>query len=458
MDSESPSEAVSDESGVGECSNIFGDVDLGHFIPFRKADVIDMCVADGGLPEADGQGFRSFCEILSALFHFEYHQRLETLKDCFAPFNPDADTRCVQHLTADELRDREQRFIEMLKEVLVGANYVEMSRAELEEALNAESRFKVSLSVDLDDFEELVVFVRGKGPRPDLRKTLLGLRKKTVETIYYERVVIYIRFKGEEYFRAKRLKNVPFQPGESCLKLFKDIPVEDMQTVFPNAAIRMRTVDKLILGVPAAVGGLVVLVTKLGATLLLILGLVAFWLGISKKAVTVEQRHLVALGIGLATLGGYVFRQLSKIKNRKIQYLKSLSESLYFKVLDNNAGVFSHLTDAAEEEDNKEALLAYYFLCTRKADLTEPQLDAAIEKWFLDRHGVKLDFEVDDAMDKLERLELAWREGDVLRVKSLGDAKVRIDYIWDNYFTYNNEAEAAQKADEDAPPEGGSSS
>ncbi len=37
--------------------------------------------------------FREVFRILEALFHFEFHRSLETLKNCYAPFNPDADTR-----------------------------------------------------------------------------------------------------------------------------------------------------------------------------------------------------------------------------------------------------------------------------------------------------------------------------------------------------------------------------
>ncbi|MHC4506686.1 MAG: hypothetical protein ACYTFI_25620, partial [Planctomycetota bacterium] len=64
-----------------------------HFIPFRKADVIDMCLADGVLADPEKKSFGEFAKILGALFHFEYHERLETLKDSFVPFNPDADAR-----------------------------------------------------------------------------------------------------------------------------------------------------------------------------------------------------------------------------------------------------------------------------------------------------------------------------------------------------------------------------
>ena len=418
-------------------TNVFGDGALGHFIPFRKSDVIEMCIADGGLPDGEAQSFRDFCRILSSLFHFEYHHRLETLKDSYAPFNPDADTRAVGVVEGPQRLERERRFVQMLREVLLGANYVELSHQEVDDLLDEETQFKIRLIVDLADFQELCVFVRGKYTRTETRRALYGLRRRQAEGVYYGRIVVYLRFKDKAYFKAKRLKHAPFQPGECCLKLFKDVAEENFEIVFPNARMSMRPVDKLVLGVPAAAGGLMVLVTKLGSALLVVLGVIAVWLGLRKQPPPIDSQTLVALGVGLATFGGYIFRQLSKVKSRRLRYLKSLAERLYFKVLDNNAGVFHRLIDDAEEEDNKEAILAYYFLCTRKGDLTEPRLDAQIERWFAEKHGVKLDFEVDDAMGKLERLELAWRQGEFLRVKPLDQAKQRIDYIWDNYFTYN---------------------
>ncbi|MCP4361248.1 MAG: DUF3754 domain-containing protein, partial [Chloroflexi bacterium] len=62
------------------------------FIPYRRAALIELCLEDGQLSEADWPKFREYCEILSAYYHFELHRSLETLKENFAPFNPDRDT------------------------------------------------------------------------------------------------------------------------------------------------------------------------------------------------------------------------------------------------------------------------------------------------------------------------------------------------------------------------------
>jgi hypothetical protein len=66
-------------------------------------------------------------------------------------------------------------------------------------------------------------------------------------------------------------------------------------------------------------------------------------------------------------------------KNRKIQFMKALSENLDFRNLDNDAGVFHFLLDAAEEEVT-EAVLAYHFLRTAARPLTAAELDRRISR------------------------------------------------------------------------------
>ena len=78
----------------------------------------------------------------------------------------------------------------------------------------------------------------------------------------------------------------------------------------------------------------------------------------------------------------------------------------------NNASVIFQLVDEAEEEECKEALLAYYFLLAAGEPLPAKTLDEQIEHWFLQRWQYRLDFEISDALAKLERLGLARRDND----------------------------------------------
>jgi hypothetical protein len=412
------------------------DANRNRFIPFRKADIVDMCGNDSRMEAGDAEEFREFCRILEALLHFEFHQNLEALKNCYVPFNPDADTRLLTNYTPKEKFDLQKELVAQLTTVLNSANFEQITADDLEQALAEESLFKIRLEVDFDDFEEVIFFRRGESLKQETLVTLFGLRKKRFSFTNYDRVAVYIKFKEKQYFDDRDRKKLNFVPGSTIIKLFHNVPKADLEMLFPNSEVRMKTIDKLIIGVPAAVSGVVVIVTKLGATMILLASVLAFWMGLSKEEAQLNQKHLIALGAGLATLGGFLFRQISKFKNRKIKFMKALSDNLYFKNLDNNAGVFHHLIDAAEEEEVKETVLAYFFLLTEKQPLLQAELDDIIEKWRETGGGCKINFEIEDAINKLERLELVTREGDRLRCLPLAEARRRLDHIWDNYFTF----------------------
>ena len=413
--------------------------DRERFIPFRKADIVDMCVEDSELADEEKKEFREFTQVLAALFHFEFHQRLENLKNCYAPFNPDADTRPIADATDEEKARSQKKLVAEMTAVLEAANYERITAENLEQAFSEESLFKIRLEVDFDDFEDVIFFRRGKSIQQETLRLFYGLRKKDLTFTNYDRVAVYLKFKDRAYFDARERKNLPFVPGSTIIKLFQNVPKADLEMLFPNSRVRMKTIDKVVIGVPAAVSGIIVVATKLGASLILVGSVIAFWLGFGSEEVQVNQKHLIALGAGLGTLGGFLFRQIGKFKNRKIKFMKALAENLYFKNLDNNLGVFYHLIDAAEDEEVKEATLAYYFLLTAERALTKSELDDRIEKWFAQRWNCDLDFEIEDAMHKLQRLELVVRNGDLLEARPLPEAKKQLDYIWDNYFQFNRD-------------------
>ena len=100
------------------------------------------------------------------------------------------------------------------------------------------------------------------------RTSWIGLVSKTIAFTNYERVVVYIRFR-DDYQQTK--DQLPAcRPGSTLLKLFQNVPKADLEMLFPNTPVRMRTVDKLLIGVPAVVSGGIVLTTKLGASLVLL--------------------------------------------------------------------------------------------------------------------------------------------------------------------------------------------
>lgn len=405
-----------------------------RFIPFRKNDIVQMC-ADALPADIEKADFNGLCALLINRIHYDYHQQLEALKDNYAPLDPDKTTRVLSDVSPSRKTDSQKRFAKGFAKLLDAANFEKVTDQDLQDALNEESLFKVRLAVSFDDFEEVVFYRRGESQKSETLRTFWGLRKKTISFTNYDRVAIYITFKGEQHFAGKKAPPVGFSPGSTIVKLFRNVPKADLEMLFPNSEVRMRPIDKVFIGGSAAVGGIVVLVTKLGASILLLASLLAFWLGINNEPVEVTNQHLITFGIGMGVFGSFIFKEWTKFKNRKIRFMKALSDNLYFKNLDNNAGVFHTLLDAAEEEDSKEAILAYTFLLMhRDTGLTETQLDNHIETWFRNTHQCTLDFDVPDAISKLVTMQLVTVDKDHYFAHPPVKATQILDEYWDNLF------------------------
>lgn len=404
-----------------------------------------MCADE--VPDDERESFLAFAELLASLLHHEFRGRLEVIKDSYHPFNPDTDTRTVVEPGAVERQEAQQRLVDELTALAEAANFERIGADDLERAFVEESLMKVRLEADFDDFEQVVFYRRGEHTREEEVKQLFGLRKRTITFTNYGKVLVYVKFKDAAHFEAqgKKVDKLPFAPESTIIKLFQDVPSADLEMLFPNARVRMRRIDKLLIGVPAVVSGIIMVVTKLVAALLPVLLLLAFWLGVRKEPVELNQSQLLALAAGLMAFGGFLVRQFTKFKNRKIQFMKALSENLYFRNLDNDAGVFHHLLDAAEEEEVKEAVLAYHFLRGAGQPLTPEDLDRRIEDWFARKWAATFDFEVDDGVGKLRRLELVDEDAQGrLTAVTLDEAKRRLDETWDNLFSYNAPSRAAE--------------
>jgi hypothetical protein len=360
-----------------------------------------MCIDEGLLDTEATAVFRQACDAIDQTFHQQFHDIKQRVKDAYAPLDPDADTRLVELSTRAE---EDVSLVEVLGGLLDRANYEKVTERDLQRALGAASLFQVRLYVDMDDFEEVLLYTRGASRREETLREFFGLWRRRVQFINYDRVLLYIRFR-QDIDSDSALGDC--RGGSTMLKLFQNVPAADLEMLFPNIRVGMRWLDRLLIGVPALVSGGLVFTTKAGATLLLLGSLLGFWLGLSTRPVELDKAALLALGAGLGALAGYCWKQFSNFRNRKLKYTQALTENLYFKLLDNNAGVLFRLLDDAEESECKECLLAYYFLLANNEPQTSVEVDGAIEQWLADKWHCRIDFEIDDALAKLARLGLA---------------------------------------------------
>ncbi|MCB0195575.1 MAG: DUF3754 domain-containing protein, partial [Anaerolineae bacterium] len=359
------------------------------FIPYRRTDLVELCLEDGRLGPEQAEKFKSFCEILAAYYHFELHQLLEQLKENFAPFNPDADTKTITEPTEEELREKEHRLVETFKTVLERANFNPLSQVDLEQSFETASLIDLQTKVDFDDFDQMIFYHRGDVFTTTTMKKFF--RKVEVEIDIFERVALLLKFKDQAHFEAKKAKldKLNFTPGKTYIYLYKNIPRHDLEVLFPNVEVSMNWKDRLLFVVPA-LGAAVGVLFKALPQIILIVGVVLFFtlgpqaaneVGADEENVRNIMPVLAALLTLVIALGGLAVKQYNTYKTKQIKFLKDMTDTLFFRNLSSNASVFHALIDAAEEEETKEIILVYYHLLTSSEPLTAPQLDDTIEQW-----------------------------------------------------------------------------
>lgn len=434
------------------------------FIPYSRKDIIELCIQDGKLPESSLQKFRDFCSILLAYYHFKLHKTLEILKENYAPFNPDASTKYIVSHSESQLAMMKTKVVQSFDKILEQGNYFPISQASLERAFQESSLIELKTDINFDDFEEMICYCRG-----DIYKTITVkkfFRKVEKKIDIFERVALLIKCQNTEdtdsYDDFQEESNL--SPKKIYISLYKNIPKNDIEFLFPNVKISMTLKDRLMLVVPA-IGAGVPIILRIVPQLLLILGVIVFLAfgpsyveKLNLRANPEDVRNMTGILLAssslLVTLGGFCFKQYSKYKTKQIKFQKQVTDTLFFKNIANNSGVFQTLIDDAEEEECKEIILVYYHLLTSNTSLTPEQLDNKIEAWMEQNFDTKIDFDINGPLNNLTKIQgkivrdgededeiseiplLTYDENGCCQVLPLDDAKQLIDYIWDNAFSY----------------------
>jgi hypothetical protein len=437
------------------------------YIPYRRTDIIELCLKDGQLDAANAETFKDFCQILSAFYHFRFHKTLELIKDNYVVFNPNADVQPLNEPSLDQYDEMEAKVVDAFKHILERANYIPLPESIMQHALGEKSLINLRTKVDFNDFSQVLYYYRGDTDKTiKVKKIFFWQEEKKIDI--FERIVLLIKFKGAGYFRAKKSKKtkseeLKFTPGKMYVYFYKNIPKHDVDLLFPNIETSMTWKDRLLFGIPA-IGAAIPLILKALPNILLLIAaiLLVFNAPSLVNSLNVEQDKLrnvmpilvATLSLAIA-LGGFAFKQYSNYKSKKIKFQKDITDTLFFKNLANNASVFQMLIDIAEEEECKEIILVYYHLLTSTKPLNPEQLDSRIETWMEEKLGTKINFDIHGPLDNLQDIRgklsknikeaadapevplLSYDDQGYCHVLPLEDAKVVLDWVWDNAFQYN---------------------
>jgi hypothetical protein len=387
-----------------------------NFIPIAK-DELAAILTDEGLSVEDRDGFLSFCRLAWRLIHAEYHDRLESLQSAYAPFDPDAETKSLFKPTADETLRKQNTLFNDVARLLEEAGYRHLSGGELSEALKHASPWGLEVNVDFHQFERLAILVRGdavqKRPLRRLRKAML---QAEIDVPIYQRVVMLLKFRNS----TRRV---------SCdsvyLQLFKDLPCLDVNVLLPGARARLSWWDRLQIIVPI-VTGLALTGWQIAQD---VTGRVSHFLNdfILFKPTAVWAVASATIGYGIKSYYNYY--------QTKQRYNLALAQLLFYQNLDTNGGVLFRIVDEAEEQDAREAILAYFFLWRRagEAGWTAQELEECVEQDLEKRVGLSVEFDVNDVLRRLERRHLVEKTGERFRAVPLVRALEALEQAWQGH-------------------------
>jgi hypothetical protein len=405
------------------------------FLPLTRHALLDRLTDPKLWAGDDAQWARRFMRYLDYWRRHAYAMKLLELEQNYEPFNPDSDLLHTRAFTPEDRAVMLKRLVALMEELVAQGNFTRVDPANVHFILTKDSAYGLDLQVELGAFEEILIYYRGATTlterRRDIRKGYFGW--KEVKRPVFQRLFLLFKLKpfearvqevmlerrisrkeAEKIVRQQRgLLPATVSSDYVYLKLFKNLPRSDVEMIFPNTKIRFRLFDKIKFGVTA--GG----------------GLGAGAVGTATKIAVASNPYTMAVAV--AGLGGIAIRQATNFINQRNRYMFVLAQNLYFHAMADNRGVMTLLADRAAEEDVKEEMLLYSLLAKERVNIADlRQVDEAIEDYLKDTFSIDVDFDVADALRRLEADGIVTElPGGILQALSPREAALRVDKLWD---------------------------
>ncbi|KAI4348390.1 hypothetical protein L6164_009119 [Bauhinia variegata] len=206
-------------------------------------------------------------------------------------------------------------------------------------------------------------------------RNLLG--KTTIQEPTFDRIIVVYRRAGT---KSKAERGV-------YVKHFKTIPMADMEIVLPEKKSPGLTPMDWVKFLSSAVVGLAAVFGSFDQT-------------------RVDLWVIIAV---ISTLVGYCAKTYFTFQQNLAEYQNLITQSMYDKQLDSGKGTLLHLCDDVIQQEVKEVILSFYVLM-EQGKATRQELDQKCEQLLKEEFEESCNFEVDDALQKLEKLGIVTRD------------------------------------------------
>ncbi|XP_039114453.1 uncharacterized protein LOC120249843 isoform X2 [Dioscorea cayenensis subsp. rotundata] len=392
---------------------------------------------------SDRTEFLKLCKRVEYTVRAWYLLQFEDLMQLYSLFDPiyGAEKLKQQHLSSEEVDVLEQNFLTYLFQVMEKSNFKIVTDEEIEVAHSGQYLLNLPIKVDeskldckllsryfkehpkenLPEFaDKYIIFRRGIGidrttdffvmEKLDmiiarmwawfLRVTWIQklLPKKSTKSKRDPKRTDEISTDVEDqdlFVERIRIENMELRRASSktstdrgiYVKHFKNIPMADMELVLPEKKNPSLTPMDWVQFLISAVIGLVTLITSLE------MPKADFWVVIAV----------------LSGLIGYCAKIYFSFQQNMATYQNLITQSMYDKQLDSGRGTLLHLCDDVIQQEVKEVIISYFILMEQgKATLED--LDIQCEQLIQEEFDEKCNFDVEDAVQKLEKLGIVARD------------------------------------------------
>lgn len=348
-----------------------------RFIPIRAEDL--GAVLAEKFPDARGVFDR-----LGRIVDHEAGALSRRLTRAYAPFNPDRDTLDV-HPPGGSAGDRYRELSRVLGYVFAKANFESLGEELIRAAIAEKNTHGLRVRIDPAGVREMAIWVRGRGRMLRRVRTLRHPWRGVMREMTLCRRLAVLAWMPEEQAEPDEAPG----SGPVWLKMFRDIPLADLEALLPHAEVRMNWWDRF-----QAFGG------AGGA-----LGSTAYKIGSIGLTVVKLSAFLWVAVLGLLTLG---FRAFFGYRRAKGKRDAQRTQHLYYQNLANNAAATHLLVAKVAQEELKEAMLAYAMARDPgdAAPVRPAELRPRVEAFIGERFGTIVRFDVQDAIETLARVGL----------------------------------------------------
>ncbi|CAN0870213.1 hypothetical protein LINGRAHAP2_LOCUS9467 [Linum grandiflorum] len=435
-------------------------------IPILKPRLI-MTLANLIEQSSDRDEFLKLCKRVEYTIRAWYLLQFEDLMQLYSLFDPVSGGQKLkqQHLTSEDINNLEQNFLGYLFQVMAKSNFRIATDEEIEVALSGQYLSNLPIKVDeskldkkllstyfenhphphLPDFaNKYVIFRRGIGidqttgyffmekvdmligrfwayllkltrleklflrkPKKQRRMLIVDDDEVNAEENMNDFYVERIRLENMELSAGSILSNTTIQeptfdrmivlyrrastkekPDHGIyVKHFKNIPMADMEIVLPEKRNPGLTPKDWVTFLVSAIVGLVAVVGSIESP---------------------KDDLWVMLAV-LSTVVGYCAKTYFTYQQNMAAYQNLITQSMYDKQLDSGRGTLLHLCDDVIQQEVKEVILSFYILM-EQGKATREDLDFRCEELVKEEFGESCNYDVDDAVDKLEKLGIVSRD------------------------------------------------